>query len=153
MVWKKGWKWVQEEDGVVREHVANIRLQSVQSLSGPRSTKLATSSRFSILRISGERRKWRKGRLCLQNTRKYIQLFTTLNRLILHNSQSSVWTDLQSIILSLEIPWNIFITWDIISLAWPLRNKGNIWCGKYISTNCRRKWHWSKETSMECRLF
>ena len=95
---------LQEEDRGNREHVANIRLQSVQSLSGPRYTKLSTSSRFSILRISGERRKWRKGRLCLQNTRKYIELFTTLTRLILHNNQSSVWTALQSIILSLRIP-------------------------------------------------
>ena len=65
-----------------------------------RYTKPWAWCRFSILRISGERRKWRKGKLCLQNTRKYFCDFITLRKLILSNSHFSLWTGCQSIILS-----------------------------------------------------
>ena len=118
-----------------------------------RYTKHWTWCRFSILRISGERRKWRKGKLCLQNTLEYFCDFITLQRLILRNSHSSLWTSCQSIILSIKIALSIFLTWNMTSLSWELRNRVNIWSGKYISSVHRRKWFWNKKIPVECRLF
>ena len=68
------------------------------------------SSCFSILRISGERRKWRKGKQCLQNTNYYIGDFPWIERLILCSSEASPRTSSQTLLLASEILGKIFIT-------------------------------------------